>query len=104
MFSSLVLALVLALAFLKFLALPDECFCFRVRFLLGLLLLVGGAEFDGSTVTGGAGCGSGGVVGGGVDACDCNSAAAKSAVGAGARVVVGVVIGVVVMLVLSLLL
>ena len=68
-------------------------------------MLVGGADFDGSTVTGGAGWGSGGVVGGGVDACDCNSAAAKSAVGAGARVVVGVVIGVVVvMLVLSLLL
>ena len=66
-------------------------------------MLVGGAGFDGSTVTGGAGGGSGGVVGGGVDVCDCKSAAAKSAVGAGARVVVGVVIGVV-MLVLSLLL
>ena len=98
------LALVLALTFLHILAILDDCFCFRIRFLLGLLLLVGGADFDGSSVTGGAGCGSGGVVGGGVDACDCNSAAAKSAVGAGARVVVGVVIGVVVMLVLSLLL
>ena len=92
------------MTFLHILAILDDCFCFRIRFLLGLLLLVGGADFDGSTVTGGAGWGSGGVVGGGVDACDCNSAAAKSAVGAGARVVVGVVIGVVVMLVLSLLL
>ena len=98
------LALVLALAFLNLRAVLEYCFSFRVRFLLGLLLLVGGADFDGSTVTGGAGCGSGGVVGGGVDACDCNSAAAKSAVGAGSRVVVGVVIGVVVILVLSLLL
>jgi hypothetical protein len=98
-----VLALVLALTFLNLRAVLEYCFSFRVRFLLGLLLLVGGADFDGSTVTGGAGWGSGGVVGGGVDACDCNSAAAKSAVGAGARVVVGVVIGVV-MLVLSLLL
>jgi hypothetical protein len=100
-----VLTLVLALTFLNLRAVLEYCSSFRVRFLLGLLLLVGGADFDGSTVTGGAGCGSGGVVGGGVDACDCNSAAAKSAVGAGARVVVGVVIGVVVvMLVLSLLL
>jgi hypothetical protein len=98
-----VLVLVLALTFLNLRAVLEYCFSFRVRFLLGLLLLVGGADFDGSTVTGGAGWGSGGVVGGGVDACDCNSAAAKSAVGAGARVVVGVVIGVV-MLVLSLLL
>ena len=98
------LTLVLALTFLNLRAVLDDCICFRIRFLLGLLLLVGGADFDGSTVTGGAGWGSGGVVGGGVDACDCNSAAAKSAVGAGARVVVGVVIGVVVMLVLSLLL
>ena len=92
------LVLVLALTFLNLRAVLEYCFSFRVRFLFG------GADFDGSTVTGGAGWGSGGVVGGGVDACDCNSAAAKSAVGAGARVVVGVVIGVVVMLVLSLLL
>ena len=77
------LALVLALAFLNFLALLDECFCFRVRFRLDLLLLgdVGGSDVDGNTVTDDAGGGSGGFAGGGVDAFDCNSAVANSAVG-----------------------
>jgi hypothetical protein len=61
------LALVLALAFLKFLASPDECFFsrVRVRFRLGLLLLCDIGAVD---------VGSGGVASGGVRACCCAGA------------------------------
>ena len=64
----LALVLVLVLAFLNFLASPDDCFCFRVRILfrLGLLLL-----FDVGTVDVGIGGGSSGVAGGGVSTCCC---------------------------------